>query len=84
VRIACKILLWNKTTSLRDIEVKYRPEPTSACFVPRGRLQFRKTEPRIRRLFWRQLLDVPVILELAIMRRLTTPVLFIALNLFPP
>jgi hypothetical protein len=84
MRIACEILLWNKTASLRDIEVKYRPEPTSACFIPRVRLQFRKSEPRIRRLSWRQLLDVPLMQELAIMRRLTTAVLFIALNLFPP
>ena len=84
MRIACKILLWNKTASLRDIEVKYRSEPTSVCFIPRARLQFRKPEPRIRRLSWRQFLDVSVMQELAIMRRLTTAVLFIPLNLFPP
>jgi len=78
MRIACKILLWNKTASLRDIEVKYRSEPTSVCFIPRARLQFRKRESRIRRLSWRQFLDVSVMQELAIMRRLTTAVLFIA------
>src|SRR5437016_3618233 len=84
MKLACKIFLWTKTASLREIEVKYRPEPTSACFIPRARLQFRKPEPRIRRLAWRQLLDVPVMQELAIMRQLTIAVLFIALNLFPP
>jgi len=41
-------------------------------------LQFRKPEPRIRRLSWHQLLDVSVMQELAIMRRLTTAVLLVA------
>jgi hypothetical protein len=68
----------NKTASLREIETKYRPEPPSACFMPRVRLQFRKPEPRICRLSGRQLLDVSVMRELAIMRRLTTAVLLIA------
>jgi hypothetical protein len=72
------MFLWNKTASLRDIEVKYRPEPSSVCFIPRVRLQFRKPEPRIRRLSGRQFLDVSVMQELAIMRRLTTAVLLIA------
>jgi hypothetical protein len=70
--MACKILRWNKTASLRDIEVKYRPEPTSACFILPVPLQFMNLEPRIRRLSWRQLLDVPVLQELAIMQRLAT------------
>jgi hypothetical protein len=47
-------------------------------FIPRACLQFRKPEPRIRRLSWRQLLDVSVMQELAIMRRLTTAVLLVA------
>jgi len=68
----------NKTASLREIETKHRPEPPSACFIPRVCLQFRKPEPRIRRLSGRQLLDAAVMRELAIMRRLTTAVLFIA------
>jgi hypothetical protein len=58
--------------------VKYRSEPTFVCFIPRARLQFGKPEPRIRRLSWRQLLDVSVMQEPAIMRRLTTAVLLIA------
>lgn len=84
IGIACKILRWNKTASLRDMEVKNGPEPTSACFIPRVRLQFRKPEPQIRLLSGPQLLDVPVMQEPAIMRRLITAALFIALALFPP
>jgi hypothetical protein len=46
--------------------VKYRLEPKSAYFIPRVRSQVRKPEPQIRRVSWRQLLDVSVMQELGV------------------
>jgi len=60
------------------MEVKVPLRTDFRMFIPRVYLQFRKPEPRIRRLSWRQLLDVSVMQELAIMRRLTTAVLLVA------
>ncbi len=76
VRIECHaVTRFHRDAILRDHGIA---DPPSACFIPRVCLQFRKPEPRIRRLSGRQLLDASVMRELAIMRRLTTAVLFIA------